>query len=77
MEKRADEQQGFEFMQEEETALNFMMGFTCVEQYFQCSLCGGSLYFSHHTDFTKNITMETSKCVDCEGKTKNILHRLQ
>ncbi len=77
MEKPIDNQTDADSLPDEELPLDFMMGFTCINQYFQCDQCGGALYFAHHTDFFRNITLETAKCIDCSGKTKKILHRLQ
>ncbi len=46
--------------------------------YTHCPLCNAFLHFSHITDFSKNLTQETTRCPECIlGKTQRFLHRLQ
>jgi ferredoxin-like protein FixX len=48
-----------------------------LEKHSHCSFCGANLHFSYFTDFGKNITQESSKCLECGLKSDNIVHRLQ
>lgn len=48
-----------------------------VERYTHCHLCGSNLHFTHVTDFSRNLTHEQAKCLECGVKTQQITHRLQ
>lgn len=48
-----------------------------VSKYTHCALCGANLHFTHITDFGRNQTQETARCLECGTQTRQILHRLQ
>ncbi|MGE4106149.1 MAG: hypothetical protein AB7F66_02975 [Bacteriovoracia bacterium] len=48
-----------------------------VDRYTHCGLCGGNLHFTHSTDFSRNLTMESAKCPECGVKVRSLMHRLQ
>jgi hypothetical protein len=48
-----------------------------IDRYSHCALCGSHLHFTHMTDFTRNLTQETSKCPECGVKARQNIHRLQ
>lgn len=48
-----------------------------VMRYTKCPLCASHLHFTHSTDFSRNVTMETSKCPECGIRVRKLMHRLQ
>ncbi len=48
-----------------------------IEKHTKCGLCGSHLHFSHVTDFSRNLTLETAKCPECGVKTRRVYHKLQ
>ena len=48
-----------------------------VSRYTHCVLCGANLHFTHITDFSKNLTQESARCLECGVKARNVIHRLQ
>jgi hypothetical protein len=48
-----------------------------IERYTHCALCGAFLHFTHVTDFAKNMTQETARCLECGVKARRLTHRLQ
>ena len=48
-----------------------------VNRYSHCDFCGANLHFTHVTDFTRNLTQESARCLECGLKTRRVMHRLQ
>jgi DNA-directed RNA polymerase subunit RPC12/RpoP len=48
-----------------------------MDRYSHCALCGAHLHFSHVTDFSRNLTQETSRCPECGIRARRVVHRLQ
>lgn len=48
-----------------------------MDRYTHCILCGANLHFTHQTDFSRNLTQETAKCLECGIRTSATLHKLQ
>jgi hypothetical protein len=48
-----------------------------LARYTHCALCGANLHFTHITDFSKNLTQETSRCPECGIRARRLIHRLQ
>lgn len=48
-----------------------------VGRHNHCVICGGHLHFSHLTDFSRNMTQESSKCPECGIQIRRVMHRLQ
>lgn len=48
-----------------------------IARYAQCVLCGSNLHFTHTTDFSRNLTVETSTCPECSIRMRRVMHRLQ
>lgn len=48
-----------------------------IDRYTHCVLCGANLHFTHSTDFSRNLTQETAKCLECGVKMRSVLHKLQ
>ena len=48
-----------------------------IQRYSHCVLCGANLRFTHQTDFSRNLTQETAKCLDCGIQVRSVVHRLQ
>jgi uncharacterized protein with PIN domain len=47
-----------------------------VTRYSRCPLCAAHLHFTHSTDFSRNLTLETSKCPECSVQIRRMMHRL-
>ncbi len=47
-----------------------------VTRYTRCPLCASNLHFSHSTDFSRNLTLETSKCPECSIQIRKLMHKL-
>jgi hypothetical protein len=61
----------------EATTAFFGTGKDAMDRYTHCVLCGANLHFTHSTDFSRNLTQETAKCLECGVKIRSVLHRLQ
>ena len=48
-----------------------------VDRYTHCILCGANLHFTHHTDFSRNLTQEHAKCPECGIQVRSVIHKLQ
>jgi hypothetical protein len=48
-----------------------------VDRYTHCVLCGANLHFTHQTDFSRNLTQESAKCLECGVQIRSVLHKLQ
>ncbi len=46
-------------------------------KYCRCEECGAFLHFTHVTDFVKNLTQETARCLECGKHARRVVHRLQ
>lgn len=47
-----------------------------VSRYTRCPMCASNLHFNHSTDFSRNLTLETSKCPECAIQIRKLMHRL-
>ena len=73
-----------EFLNEEETNSNtesfspfFGSAIEVMNRYLHCAICGSNLHFSHVTDFSRNMTQESSRCPECGYKAQGSIHKLQ
>jgi len=48
-----------------------------IQKYSHCTLCGSHLHFVHVTDFAKDLTHETARCLECGVQVRKVMHRLQ
>ncbi len=63
----------------EEVALSPFFGTAqdMMVKYCRCDQCGAYLHFTHITDFVRNLTQETARCLECGQKSRRVVHRLQ
>ncbi len=48
-----------------------------VAKHNRCTLCDANLHFTHLTDFARNITQETARCLECSTiKPRLMTHKL-
>lgn len=79
-ELHGDEIDSNEIANEENAVLSGRFHGTTQEvlaRYSHCNLCGANLHFTHVTDFTRNLTHETSRCPECGIKARRVIHKLQ
>lgn len=48
-----------------------------VAKYTHCAICGANLHFTHITDFSQNLTQESSQCPECGVRARKQIYRLQ
>lgn len=41
--------------------------------YTHCTVCGSHLHFTHTTDFARNCTQETARCLECATEKPRLL----
>lgn len=62
-------------------------GFEKFEEYFggvnqvkktidECEICGANLVFTHLSDYRNFFVQETSRCPECGGNHKKLIHSL-
>ncbi len=48
-----------------------------LAKYTHCAVCDANLHFTHLTDFAKNQTQETARCLECSSvKPRLLTHKL-
>lgn len=48
-----------------------------MAKYCRCGHCGAFLHLTHVTDFVRNLTQETARCLECGQHARRVIHRLQ